>query len=54
MLALIHVCVNPVTTIEAVPVDGWGRTDGLCQANSARKRAPSALVHCSLVNVGVN
>lgn len=23
MLALIHVCVNPVTTIEAVPVDGW-------------------------------
>lgn len=54
MLALIHVYLNPATTIEAVPVDGWGRADGLCQANSTGKRAPSALVHCSLGNVGVN
>lgn len=43
-----------LTTIDAVRVDGWGRTDGLCQSNSEGKRAPSALAHCSFSNVGVN
>lgn len=43
-----------LTTIDAVHVDGWGRTDGLCQSNSEGKRAPSALVHRHFGNVGVN
>lgn len=43
-----------LTTIDAVHVDGWGRTDGLCQSNSEGKRAPSALVRCHFGNVGVN